>query len=70
MRNFFKSVKFKIVLCVLAALLLGVFTAAVSSGGSSPLTDAVNRVMEPANRVAARLEQRLSGFFESLDQKR
>ena len=63
MRNFFKSVKFKIVLCVLAALLLGVFVAAVSSGGSSPLTDAVNRVMAPANSVASRLEQRLSGFF-------
>ncbi len=63
MRNFFKSVKFKIVLCVLAALLLGVFVAAVSSGGSSPLTDAVNRVMAPVNRAAALLEQRLSGFF-------
>ncbi len=63
MLNFFKSVKFKIAVSVLAALLLGVFVAAVSSGGSSPLTGAVNKALAPLNGFAARLEQRFSGFF-------
>lgn len=62
MRNFFKSVKFKICLCVLAAALLGVFIAAVSGSGTSPLTNAINIVMTPLNNAAGALSEKLSGF--------
>jgi rod shape-determining protein MreC len=63
MRNFFKSVKFKIVMSVLAVLLLGVFVAAVSTGGTSPLTNALNFALTPLNEAAAHLKEDLSGFF-------
>jgi rod shape-determining protein MreC len=63
MRNFFKSVKFKIVMSVLAVLLLGVFVAAVSSGGTSPLTNALNFALSPLNEAAAHLKEDVSGFF-------
>ena len=63
MHNFFRSVKFKIVTSVLAALLLGVFVAAVSAGGTSPLTDALNLALTPLNTAAEHLQETLSGFF-------
>ena len=62
MRSFFRSVKFKIVISVLAALLLGVFIAAVSGSGQSPLTSVVNVVMTPLNKAAVKLSEKLSGF--------
>lgn len=62
MRTFFKSLKFKIILGVLAALLLGVFIAAVSAGGSTPLTQALNFVMQPLNSAARHLSDALSEF--------
>ncbi len=62
MRNFFKSVKFRIVLGVLAALLLGVFVAAVSTGGSTPLTSALNYVLAPLNGAAQKLSESLADF--------
>jgi len=62
MRNFFKSVKFKIAVSVLAALLLGVFVAAVSSSGTSPLTNVLNTVLSPLNSAARSLSEKLSGF--------
>ena len=63
MRNFFKSVKFKIVMSVLAVLLVGVFVAAVSAGRTSPLTNALNLVLTPLNEAAAHLKEDISGFF-------
>ena len=62
MRNFFKSLKFKIILSVLTVLLLGVFIAAVSTGGSTPLSNALNFVMRPLNTAARQLSDALSDF--------
>ena len=63
MRNFFKSIKFKIIMSVLAVLLLGVFVGAVSAGGSSPLSDVLNFALTPLNEAAAHLHEDLSVFF-------
>ena len=69
MRSFFKSIKFKIVISILAALLLGVFVAAVSVGGTGPVTSGLNYVLSPLNSAAARLKERLgdigAGFRSS-----
>lgn len=63
MRNFIKSVKFKIAMSVLAALLLGVFVAAVSTGRTTPLTSALNFVLTPLNSLSEQLKETLTGFF-------
>ena len=62
MRNYFRSIKFKYTLCVLAVLLLGLFVAAVSSGGTSPFSSALNYVLTPLNRAAAYLSETLSDW--------
>ena len=63
MLNFFKSLKFKILLSVLAALLLGVFIAAVSTDGTTPLSSALNFALTPLNSASEHLRETLSGFF-------
>ena len=62
MRSFFQSVKFKIVVSILAALLLGVFVAAVSTGGTGPVTGGLNFILSPLNEAALRLKETLSDF--------
>lgn len=68
MRNYFSSSKFRITLCVCIALLLGIFVAAVSDGGSSPLSSAVSFVMTPFQNAAADLAgamKNFNGYFAS-----
>ena len=62
MRNYFSSVKFKISVSILSALLLGIVIAALSGGGTSPLTSALNTVLTPLNTVARTLQSKLGDF--------
>ncbi|MBQ7688598.1 MAG: rod shape-determining protein MreC [Clostridia bacterium] len=62
MRQFFSSVKFKIILSVFAALLLGIFIAAVSDSGTSPLSTALETVMQPLTVVSRIVQNKLDGF--------
>ena len=62
MRKFFSSVKFKIMLSVCVALLLGIVIAAVTDGGSSPVSTALSFVMTPLNSAASQLREHLSAF--------
>ncbi len=62
MKKFFSSVKFRITLAVLCALLLAVFFAAVTTGGSSPLSSAVSFVMTPLENAALKIAQSFENF--------
>ena len=58
MKNFFKSTKFKVILCVLAALLAGMILAAVTNDAVSPLTDVAGVVYRPFQKAAAFVAQK------------
>lgn len=53
MRHFFLSTKFKIAVCICLALILGIFIAAVSDNGTSPLSAVLNYVMAPIDKAAS-----------------
>lgn len=62
MKKFFSSIKFRITLAVLCALLLAVFFAAVTTNGSSPLSSAVSFVMTPLENAALKIAQSFEDF--------
>ena len=62
MRKFFSGVKFKIIVSICAALLLGVVIAAVSDGGASPVSAGLSYVLTPLNRISMQLKEKLSDF--------
>ncbi len=62
MKNFFTGTKFRITLSVLAALFLGVFVAAVSNSGTSPLSSAISYITTPVQNGAAALAELMDGF--------
>ncbi|MBR3768367.1 MAG: rod shape-determining protein MreC [Clostridia bacterium] len=62
MRNFFTGTKFKITLAVLLSLFLGVFVAAVSTSGSSPVSSALGFIMTPLENAAASFADMMSDF--------
>ena len=62
MRNFFSGFRFRIIISVCVALLLGIVIAAVSDGGTSPVTSGLNTVLSPLNRISMQLKEKLSDF--------
>lgn len=52
MKNFFKSIKFKIILCTLAALLTGMILAAVTHDAVSPVTSLAGIIYKPFQKAA------------------
>lgn len=62
MRNFFSGNKFKITVCICLALMLGIFVAAVSDSGASPLSSVLSFIMEPLDRLAVSAAQTLENF--------
>lgn len=62
MRKFFSGVKFKILVSVCAALLLGMVIAAVSGGGTTPLSSALAYVLSPLNNAARALKEELGAL--------
>lgn len=62
MNKFFTGTKFKVTMSLLAALFLGVFVAAVSNSGSSPLSSALSFVVTPLENAALQLTQLFEDF--------
>ena len=62
MKKFFYSVKFQIFAAVCASLILGVFIAAVSGNGSSPLSSAFSFLMKPLGSVSEYITRSLGDF--------
>ncbi len=62
MRNFFYGVKFKITAAICVSLLLGIFIAAVSGSGTSPLSAVLGTVMTPLNTLSEKIVQKLGDF--------
>lgn len=52
MKNFFRSIRFKVIICILAALLAGVFLAAFTSDAVSPVTSVAGVIYTPVQKVA------------------
>ncbi len=62
MRNLFSDKKIKVLLSLLVALLMGVFTAAVSDSGSSPLSSAVSVIVSPLQSFSSSIAEGLEDF--------
>lgn len=62
MRLFFSSKRFKILISVLAALLLGAIFAVTSKNGSSPLSSIVGTVFSPVHRLSAYVSEQMGDF--------
>lgn len=62
MRKFFYGVKFRITAAICASLLLGIFIAAVSGSGTSPLSNILGTVMTPLTELSERIVNRLGDF--------
>lgn len=62
MRGFFASKKFKIILSVWIALLLGFFVAAVSTNGSSPLSSVMSFIATPFEKAAVHITSAIEDF--------
>lgn len=65
MKNFFKSTKFKIILCVLAALLAGMFLAAFTSNATSPFTSAAGIIYKPVQKAATFIAEKTADWKSS-----
>lgn len=65
MKNFFKSAKFKVIVCVLAALLTGVIIAAVTHDAVSPFTSAAGVVYRPFQKAASYIAEKTGGWRSS-----
>lgn len=59
---FFKSSKFRLLLCLLIALGLGVVTAALTHDSTSPLSSAVSVLFTPLQSASSFLQEKLDGF--------
>lgn len=62
MKSFFKSIKFKAILCVLTALLGGVLLAAFTSSAQSPLTSVVGVIYKPFQKAATYIAEKTADW--------
>lgn len=62
MQQLLKSKRFKAFVCIIAALLLGVMLAAVTSSNSSPASSVFGVVMQPIQKLSATVSEKLSGL--------
>lgn len=65
MKNFFKSIKFKVILCIISALLLGIFLAAFTSDAISPFTSAAGIIYEPIQKAATFIAEKTADWKSS-----
>lgn len=65
MKNFFKSIKFKVIMCVFSALLLGIFLAAFTSDAVSPFTSAAGIIYEPVQKAATFIAEKTADWKSS-----
>lgn len=62
MKNFFTGTRFKITVSIFAALLFGVFFAAVSDNGSSPVSSVISYITTPLQNIASDTVDMLDNF--------
>lgn len=62
MKNFFNSTKFKIIACVLAALLSGIFLAAFTNDAISPFTSVAGVVYSPVQKLATAIAEKTADW--------
>ncbi len=62
MVEFFKSKKFKILACVVAALLVGTVFAAVSHNGTSPIASVLSAAFSPVERFSTYVSEKMGDF--------
>lgn len=62
MKNFFKSTKFKIIICILVALLSGIFLAAFTSDAISPFTSIAGVFYSPVQKLATAISEKTSDW--------
>ena len=62
MKNFLKTTSFKILALMLGVCLLGMFFAAVTNNGSSPLTSVAGVVFSPLQRLASYAADKFDNF--------
>ncbi|MBE6756376.1 MAG: rod shape-determining protein MreC [Ruminococcaceae bacterium] len=62
MIEFFKSKKFKILACVVAALLVGTVFAAVSHNGTSPIASVLSAAFSPVERFSTYVSEKMGDF--------
>ena len=65
MKNFFKSTKFKTIICVLIALLLGIFLAAFTSDAVSPFTSGAGVIYTPIQKAATFIAEKTADWRSS-----
>ncbi len=62
MRNFLQGTKFRIALAIFTSLFLGVFFAAVSNSGSSPISAALSFITAPLQNAAVYISEFFDDF--------
>ena len=62
MGEFFRSKKFKILACVVAALLLGTVFAALSHNGTSPVSSVLSAAFSPVERFSSFVAEKTNSF--------
>lgn len=62
MRRFFHSKRFKVLLGILAALIVGIIIAAASHGGASPSSSLLGAVFSPLQRLSAHVSEKIGDF--------
>lgn len=62
MVEFFKSKKFKILACVVAALLVGTVFATVSHNGTSPIASVLSAAFSPIERFSTYVSEKMGDF--------
>ncbi|MBR3587997.1 MAG: rod shape-determining protein MreC [Clostridia bacterium] len=62
MGEFFKSKKFKILACVVAALLAGTVFSVISHNGSSPVASVLSAAFSPVEKFSSFMAEKTKGF--------
>ncbi len=65
MRRFFQSKRFKVLLGILAALIIGVIIAAASHSGASPSSSILGTVFSPIQRLSSYISEKIGDFTGS-----
>lgn len=65
MRKFFRSFQFKVIVAVLAVLLAGGITAALTYNSASPVSTVFGTIFEPVHRLTALISEQIGSFTGS-----
>ena len=62
MKNFFKTTRFKVIICVLVALMAGIFLAAFTNDAVSPFTSAAGIIYKPVQKAATFIAEKTADW--------